>query len=130
MSICKKNGLSILVNAADEGFEEGVKRSFVNILSQLDPFDALLLDKIYSQVDLEKDREVFTTFLPQELYFSRPNREEIRPPPEVEVSIGNLARLGCVTSAIAFGGVAMFSAVHPTHLGRHFYAACSSSLTE
>ncbi len=120
---------ALLVNAADASMKIEIRRAFVSILEDLTPLDALVLEKIYvSQVspkaNEEIEEEVWTTFLPERVASAKPEQGNLRPSLEVEVSIGNLARLGLVTTASAWGGMAIFSCVHRTVLGREFMRAC------
>jgi hypothetical protein len=121
---------ALLVNAADAASDTEVRRAFISILEDITPLDALLLEKIYSSTvvpDLEA--EIWTTFLPDHVTDTKPGQENLRPPNHVEVSLGNLARLGLITTAIVWGGFEIFSCVHRTTLGREFVKAITSAKT-
>lgn len=115
---------SLLVNAGDASLSTEVRRAFISILEDLSPLDAVLLEKIYDITVVQGDyAEVWTTFLPDRITETKPEMENLRPPANVEVSLGNLARLGLITTAMVWGGLAIFSCVHRTVLGREFLKA-------
>lgn len=121
---------ALLVNAADAASHVEVRRAFISILEDLTPLDALILEKIYSSTqvpDLEK--EAWTTHLPDHVTGERPGQENLRPPTEVEVSLGNLSRLGLITSAMTWSGISIFSCVYRTFLGSEFLKAISRQRT-
>ena len=119
---------ALLVNAADESSDSEVRRAFISILEDLSPLDAIVLEKIYdfSAVSQEKN-EVWTTSLPDYALGTRPDAEDLRPSSSVELSLGNLARLGLITSAMSWGGMAILSCVHRTVLGQEFLRAIKDS---
>jgi len=53
--------------------------------------------------------------------------EEDRPDETIQISVGNLARLGLIEPWTAYGGMATISAIHQTALGRDFVRACARS---
>jgi len=119
--------VALLINAADASSATEVRRTFISILEDLTPLDALLLDKIYSSTMVSDiEAKIWTTFLPDHVTEKKPEQENRRPPHHVEVSLGNLARLGLINAAMAWGGFAMFSCVHRTALGREFIKAIAS----
>jgi hypothetical protein len=111
---------TLLVNAADASFEIEIRRAFISILEDLTPLDALILEKIYSPQITSLEAEIWTTFLLEQVSIERPNQENLRPPKHVEISLGNLSRLGLITSAMTWGGTAIFSCVRQTFLGHEF----------
>lgn len=115
---------ALLVNAADASCHIEVRRAFISILEDLTPLDALLLEKIYSSTEIpDVEAEIWTTFLPDHVTLKKPDQEDMRPPSNVEISLGNLARMGLITTAMAWGGFAVFSCVHRTVYGREFLNA-------
>lgn len=115
---------ALLVNAADAASHVEVRRAFISILEDMTPLDALLLKKIYSSTKVpDMEAEIWTTHLPECITEQKPDQEDLRPPSYVEISLGNLARLGLITTAMAWGGFAIFSCVHRTVLGREFLRA-------
>jgi hypothetical protein len=112
---------ALLVNAADADSNTEVRRAFISILEDLTSLDALLLDKIYSTDQLETiEEQVWTTFLPSHTTATQPNQEDLNPAHDVGISLGNLARLGLVTTAIAWGGFQQLSCINRTALGQEF----------
>lgn len=115
---------ALLVNAADAGSETEVRRAFISILEDLAPLDALLLEKIYPPAMVsDVTSDIWTTFLPDHVTDKKSEQKNLRPENYVEISLGNLARLGLITTAMAWGGVAIFSCVHRTTLGHEFVKA-------
>lgn len=122
----------LLANAADANGPI-IRRAYIGILSEMTPFDVLILDKIFEadQTFLPtKDgpvAEIWTHMLPDEvriLGLAKPPHDPADMPVDVEISLGNLARLGLIASAMAFGGNALMSAVSMTGLGRQFVVSC------
>ncbi len=115
---------TLLVNAADASSHVEVRRAFISILEDLTPLDALILNKIYTSI-LSQDlmAEIWTTHLPDYVTEEKPDQDDLRPPNNVEISLGNLARLGIITTAMSWGGFAIFSKVSRTVLGREFMKA-------
>lgn len=125
---------SLLVNAADAEADIEVRRSFISILEDLTPQDALVLEKVYEvqqdrgeDLDAYLEQAVWTTFLPDRATQEQPETENLRPSVEVELALANLARLGLITTGMTWAGSMIFSCVHRTVLGREFVRACSRS---
>ncbi len=119
---------ALLVNAADESSDAEVRRAFISILEDLSPLDAIVLVKIYDFSAVPHDKsEVWTTNLPDHALGTKPEAENLRPSASVELSLGNLARLGLISSAMAWGGMAILSCVHRTVLGHEFLRAIKHS---
>lgn len=119
---------ALLVNAADESSDAEVRRAFISILEDLSPLDAIVLEKIYDFSAVPHDKnEVWTTNLPNHALGTKPEAEDLRPSTSVELSLGNLARLGLISSAMAWGGMAILSCVHRTVLGHEFLRAIRHS---
>ncbi|WP_447965149.1 Abi-alpha family protein [Nitrospira sp. Ecomares 2.1] len=117
---------ALLVNAADASSHVEVRRAFVSILEDLTSLDALLLEKIYAATFVpDFEAEIWTTHLPECVTDEKPNQENLRPSSRVELSLGNLTRLGLITPEMTYGGIAIFSKVHRTVLGREFLRAIS-----
>ncbi len=115
---------ALLANAADASFDTQMRRAFVSILEDLTSLDAKNLEKIYAQTSVHGiETALYTSLLPECVTEKRPDGEHIRPSPEIGISLGNLARLGLITTATTWGGVAMFSCVNGTVLGETFMRA-------
>lgn len=86
----------------------------------------MILEKIYaSSTEADLEKEIWTTHLPEYVSEARPNQDKLRPPIRVETSLGNLARLGLVTTAMTWTGISIFSCVYRTFLGYEFLKAIS-----
>ncbi len=119
---------ALLVNAADESSDAEVRRAFISILEDLSPLDAIVLEKIYDFSAVPHDKnEVWTTNLPDHAFATKPEAEDLRPSASVEISLGNLARLGLISLAMSWGGMAILSCVHRTVLGHEFLRAIKHS---
>lgn len=124
----------LLVNAADAKSGIDIRRAFISILEDLSPFDALILDKIFHALPAAttaENQRIFTAQLPEEAVVWNDKEHPantIRLPKEVELSLGNLYRLGCLTS---WGGWFIppndFICVCLTALGKAFVEACTIS---
>lgn len=121
----------LLSSAADADSQVEVRRTFVTILENLAPLDALVLERIAAVYTGDRNQLYWTKYLPDRVLLERPEGEveSIHPAHAVEIAVGNLVRLGCLTSAMAWGGMAVFSSVHVTALGYDFIRACVLSPT-
>ena len=118
----------LLVNAAtDSGID--LQRSFIDILEQLTPLEARILDVLYS-LPFEKSQHdgILTANLPHSAEIKAEKQDKFSEPPEdVILALGNLARLGCLRPGMTWGGGESFGRVNPTVLGRSFVKACQLS---
>lgn len=114
---------ALLVNAADASSTVEVRRSFINILEAMTPLDASILETLYSSQIIGEDAEIWTAELPNSISITQPNPAEKRPPKPVEVALGNLARLGLIESALAWGGPSPHLCITRTPLGYEFFAS-------
>jgi len=120
--------VNLLVNAANKDSGVEIRRAYVEILEQISPLEARILDVIYS-LPFEKIHHdgVVTGDLPNS---ARPETEEDQkakpsePPEEVKLAISNLARVGCLKQGTTIGGGENFRRVNPTLLGKTFVEAC------
>lgn len=120
---------ALLVNAADASSNIEVTRSFITILEDLTPLDASILEKIYSPLLTKVEAELWTHGLPESVTEEAPSNDSLkRPPKQIEVSLGNLGRLGLIHSALAWGGPSPHACITRTPLGFAFIAAISNNL--
>lgn len=119
----------LLANAADKDSGIDIHRSYIEILSQISPIEARILDEIYAiPFDDAQHRGIATDRLPDSARLIPEDREQVgEPSDDVMLALGNLARLGCIRPMGTFGGGESFSHVNPTVLGREFVAACSQT---
>lgn len=121
----------LLANAADAANKTEIRRAFISILEEMTPLDAVIFEKIYratlDRVSEDKAEVVTVTtgYLPERAEISSDKSPLPPPSPDVEVSLGNLSRLGLVSSAMIFSGG--FEGVYRTALGREFLNAISDS---
>lgn len=118
----------LLVNSVSNENKIELTRSYIDILERLTPFEAKILEKIYS-LPFEEIQHggVNTTCLPEKATvvndFSE--RQTELKNEEVLLALANLSRLGCVTPTLSIGGGQKFSVVTPTILGKYFIEACT-----
>jgi hypothetical protein len=128
---------SLLATAADPNNKSCREASFVEILKQLAPSDAFLLDVFYEQIERYKlppeqwnERGVVRGYLQEML------QEEV---PRFDIAIDNLLRLHLVEHPVVKLGVANGNDVRcqvassnilcPTSLGQAFVSACGRGRT-
>jgi hypothetical protein len=114
----------LLVTATNPNAAVKAQRSFVTILQDLGPLEALLLDRIYNAPT--RPGTVLTAKLPDG-YVSDETSEEM-PPYEVQLALWNLVRLGCIEPGGTWGGGSTVSAATMTALGRALVEACTTNL--
>jgi hypothetical protein len=117
----------LLINAADAESGVDLKRAYIDILEQISPLEAQILDKIYSlPYEGTRHKGLLTKYLPErvDIVTDDPKLEHERPTPEVELALANIARLGCISIGMSWGGGQLFSIVNPTLLGKSFVKAC------
>lgn len=125
----------LLVNATKVEGRVDVTRGMISILEHLTPFDALILDRIYSlPYEQTANNGIYTALLPDRAVPGDErgeNRGEIPaevkdryPSDQVTLALANLKRLGCVSTGMTWGGGETFGRVTPTLMGRTFVEAC------
>jgi hypothetical protein len=118
----------MLANAADAASETELRTAFVGILGEMTRFDVLILSKLADAPSPEGWYFLRTDRLPEEVSLSDDSQKEITPPrKDVEVSLGNLARLGCLSPTSTVGGFESFGLIRLTLLGSSFIKACTVS---
>jgi len=120
---------NLLVNAANAGSGIEIKASYISILKDMSSLDVRNLHAIYS-LPLNKIQEagIWPGGLPESAEFFESRHSQLSYadiPEEVVLSLGNLARLGCVSPATGWGGGQYFTHIYPTVLGRYFVTACT-----
>lgn len=117
---------ALLVNAANASFEGEVLRSYPSMLSQLSPFDALVLDVIYAQpYELALHMGIATVDLPNSArVIGKDELDQPSPSDKVVITLSNLVRLGLLRPSYTWGGGESFGRVNPTVAGRTFVRAC------
>lgn len=116
----------LLANAANSAFQGEIRRSYAVILEQLTSLDVRILDVLYS-LPFEKSRHdgIVTSDLPFTARVAgEKERAFVLPDEDVLISLANLTRLGCLRSAMTWGGGESFERVNPTLAGKAFVEAC------
>lgn len=114
---------NLLANAVDPKVENKPKKSFIDILKQMDTFDAKLLKDIYAETIRTGNKYVFTTFYPERLESSNEEKSEgfdEKPNNEVCLSIENLIRLSLITTAGTWEGSHYHQRVQLSRTGLNF----------
>lgn len=116
----------LLVNAADATFKGEIRRAYLNILEQITPLEARILDTIYALPFAETQHAgVITENLPDTALAQSEKETELgMPREEVVLALSNLVRVGCLRAGSTWGGGENYSRVNPTVLGQAFVRAC------
>ncbi|MFA4918358.1 MAG: Abi-alpha family protein [Thermodesulfovibrionales bacterium] len=115
---------ALLVNASNINSGIDVKKAYISILEDMSPFDANILEKICSVPLQNQHVRILTYKLPEEAVVSSEVDFLPEPNPDVQLSLGNLIRLGCLTANITWGGGQILTCVESTLLGRSLVEAC------
>jgi hypothetical protein len=121
--------VALLANAADADNNIEIRRAYVSMLADMTSLDVRVLKAIEAAFNEEK-RQVLTYGLP-EFVELEPNTGAnthvipADPSPEVAISLGNLARLGCISLATLWEGGVSHRYAGVTPLGIAFVTACS-----
>lgn len=120
---------NMLVNAADESVDVQFRRAFISIAEDLTYLDKQVLECVYS-TSLKDNNDVSISMhgLPRQLLVLRsPVDKELEARPidlQVEVSLGNLARLGMIQYGQYMGDdFDSYRCLHRTSLGSEFMKA-------
>ena len=123
----------LLVNAANGSSHVNLQRAYIAILEQITPFEATLLQKIYSlPYDKTRHDGVVVGNLPASVSIGTDDGKEdalSEPSGKVKLALANLARLGCIVIQKSWGGGEIFKQVNPTLLGKSFVEACTLQVT-
>jgi hypothetical protein len=116
----------MLVNAADASSRAERRTAFVSMLKDMTAFDVMILAKIAKIAPSTSDGAVYTLNFPDSDDQADSGRRPAVLGNEVAVSLGNLARLGCINPNASYGGRLLYSHVTLTELGAAFVTACTS----
>lgn len=118
----------LLVNGTNEATGINIERAFIEILAQISPLEAQILQAIY-RLPFEKTRHVgvVTENLPEFATVAEKKSKNIlnEPSKEVRLALANLARIGCLKFTLTLGGGEIFTIINPTLIGKEFVDACS-----
>lgn len=124
---------NLLVNAANAKSKTEIRRTFISILEQLTPVDALIMLKVYSLPLIDGEEPwVITDQLPGQVRYSAPDETVdawAQPSATVKLSLANLARVGCLDLGDMFGGPKSYTHIGQTVLGRAFFDAVTLQRT-
>lgn len=118
----------LLVNAMDADSGVEVRRSFVSILEQFSPLDVRIMALLY---DASRDclhQYQMTSNLPERLGWDNSGKVPIDKQPydkAAQLSLWNLARLGCVTPGEVYYQRNVMTGVMFTSLGEAIVEACT-----
>jgi len=120
----------LLVNGgdADSGIE--LRRAFVSVLAEMSAFDVRNLAQIELAVKMNESvsNGVWTYELParaNQFFNGDPVRGDRNPSPEVEISLSNLDRLGCIITSLQTPLGPGYQQVNLTPFGRALIEACT-----
>jgi hypothetical protein len=118
----------LIVNGVNEASGINMERSFIEILAQISPIEAQILNTIYAIPFEEANHSgIVTGELPENAALAEetPRHGLSEPSDEVKLALANLVRIGCITFPTTWGGVEIYTSVNPTFIGKMFVEACS-----
>lgn len=118
----------LLVNGTNEATGVNIERSFIEILAQISPLEAQILQVIYAlPFESTRNAGIITENLPSsaEIAQEKPEKEYNDPSTVVKLALANLARIGCLKFPATWGGGEVFTQINPTLIGKEFVAACA-----
>jgi hypothetical protein len=120
----------LLVNSADASSGIEIRRAFVSVLAEMTTLDVRNLAAIASAANSNDENGpvgVWTYELPGKgiPYRHLPTGGEPAPSPDVEISLSNLIRLGCLISSNRTPVLQTTQLVNLTPFGRAFIKACT-----
>ncbi|OAA93537.1 Abi-alpha family protein [Clostridium coskatii] len=117
----------LLVNSSNKNSNVELTRIYIDILERLTPYEAKILEKIYSiPFEYMQHKGVVTQYLPDSIQIAGENNDSNQiNNDQLELALVDLARLGCIVPMHTLGGGEFFGVVNPTLLGKHFVLACT-----
>ncbi len=115
---------NLLVNASVPKRGVELRRAYIDVLERLSPAEALVLEKLCTISEAERQgRPIVTGHLPEAVYIEYIDDEQerdklVQPSKEITMALANLSRLGCVKLQMTWAGGEVFTLVHPTVIGR------------
>jgi hypothetical protein len=122
---------TMLANAADAGNGSEMRTAYIGMLSQMTRFDVKILSALDGVAKVHPEAQYLVTgSLPEVVGTGLPESGGSTGDPiireDVEISLANLSRLGCLLPLSTYGGLS-YRAVTLTKLGKAFVAACSEA---
>jgi len=117
----------LLVNSTNTDSGINLHRSYIDILERLSPFEAKILNLIYTlSYEETKHTGIRTEKLPDSVEIDNDDkRAKVEPSDEVKLALSNLVRLDCLIFPTSWGGGEIFSTINTTYLGKCFVEACT-----
>jgi hypothetical protein len=118
----------LLVNGTSESTGINIERSFIEILAQISPLEAQILQAIYAlPFDKTRNTGVATENLPEfaTVVEDKPENKPKEPSQEVKLALANLVRIGCLKFPATWDGGEIFTQINTTLIGNEFVAACT-----
>lgn len=117
----------LLVNGTNDSTGINIERSYIEILAQVSPFEAKILETIYRLPLEDLHRGILTENLPDSASIEGdPPEVDLKEPSHVvKLAIANLVRIGCLKFPSTWGGNEIYTTVNPTLIGKEFVAACT-----
>lgn len=125
---------NLCLNFSNSQSEVLPSRAFVDALSSMSPFEALIFNSIYSTPDANKSC-ILTGDLPDIVKFETIKKDGSRqipkePSSDVALAIANLFRTQCLQTAKYMGGPDVYSTVYTTVFGAKLFEACTDRTIE
>ena len=102
---------------------------FLSILKDLTSQDVQVLNLIYAVIEEDAFSGIWTAYLPDRIILNKDLTQgdsvEKAPTPDMQLTLGNLFRLGLITVTSTWGGALTFNYIMQTVLGREFVKACA-----
>ena len=115
----------MLANAADANCKAEMRTAFISMLAEMTHLDVQNLAKLAEAVSQTGTTGIFrTSGLPKMVMGDGSDGRVTMPSEDVQVSLANLGRLGCIHPVIGAGGWGSFSQVTVSPLGQAFAMAC------
>lgn len=118
---------NLLINSSYEESGINLKRTYIETLEKLSPFEVKILMLLYSiPYDAVESNGISTYELPERVFVYEDNTgENHKIDEEILLVLTNLFRLGCIEPARTFGGGQRFDRVNPTLYGKYFVKSCT-----
>jgi hypothetical protein len=114
----------LLMNTTNPASGIEAKRAFISILQDFGSLEARLFDHLCKV--RPAGTRIVTSHLPEWAQAHQEEQGDVAlPSKEVQVTLGNLVRLGCIEGSVTWGGGAVVAVVTITALGRALHDACA-----
>lgn len=114
----------LLVNAADSESNITISRTYITVLEHLEPYNAAILDKIYSVSPEDAKEGIWTKNLPDSVILNPCENDDMSLSPQLELALSELLQLRLISGALFWSGGVGVTCVYQTALGHSFLDAC------